>query len=213
MDIEDMLFVKPIIKAVTSLLEKPALKQQYDEAWYFSPEGKRAYESLSTQYDKTHFFLNYLRSATPETYAKDWHNVTFLYRIAFVMSNSMVDSQLEFGGYPNIIDESKNPLVYYVKYKESESLEYLLSLLHYNNSDKSDSPYGPITFCKENEPVSDLYKIERDIILIFDGLNWTDRERISSLYSRALDYMVKNSDDMNFETDLVETEQDLEDTF
>lgn len=198
----------PIIKVVNSLLpEKPALKEGYSEEWYFSPEGKNAYESLSTPCEKTKFFLNYLRSIEKKT--NDSLSVNLLYKIAFVMSSSMVDSQLKFGGYPNILDETKNPFVYYVKHNTlQDRVDYehktfpvvLLQLLHEGASERKNehtTPYGILTFCKENEPLSDMYKIERDIIVVC-GFSWRYSEEIPSAYSYVYKSIVKNSSDTKF---------------
>ena len=144
--------------------------------WYFSPEGKKEYESLSSLAQKTHFFLNYLVSIAKAPDCRE-----YLYRIAFVMANSMVNSELDFGGYPNVLDEDKNPLVRYIK---NETLvsgdEYrgtycgiFLCVLHTGSEEQSDmyiykdKPYTRISYCKENEPLTDMYKIERDIIWAF----------------------------------------------
>ena len=144
--------------------------------WYFSPEGEKAYENLSSLAQKTHFFLNYL-----VTVAKTPDCRGYLYRIAFVMANSMVDSSLNFGGYPNILDENKNPLVRYIKNEVIVSDEkYMeiycgkfLCVLHTGTDEQDDlfiseqKPFTRISYCKENEPLTDMYKIERDIISAF----------------------------------------------
>ena len=115
----------PITKVINSLIpEKSALKEGRPESWYFSSEGKEAYDSLSNACEKTKFFLNYLcivqqqSKSVSEAHRKsdeDLHLYWLLYKIAFVMSSSMVESQLEFGGYPNVLDPQKNPFDYYVK--------------------------------------------------------------------------------------------------
>lgn len=151
-------------------------KECREEKWYFSTEGKKEYESLSSLAQKTHFFLNYLVSIAKTPDCRE-----YLYRIAFVMANSMVNSELDFGGYPNVLDEDKNPLVRYIK---NETLvsddEYrgtycgiFLCVLHTGSEKQSDmyiykdKPYTRISYCKENEPLTDMYKIERDIIWAF----------------------------------------------
>lgn len=202
----------PIFKMVNSLLpEKPALKEGYSEEWYFSPEGKNAYESLSTPCEKTKFFLNHLRSIEQKT--NDSSSVDLLYKIAFVMSNSMVDSQLAFGGYPNILDATKNPFIGYVKsnairyYSNDDKIYCLefLRLLHYgpcSNKDESDLPYGLISFCGDNEIPSDIYKIERDIMSVF-GFSWLSLDRkLPYGYSFTLDYVVRNGNKSEFKNEI-----------
>lgn len=220
-----MSFFGPIIKVVNSMFpQKPALKDCYSESWYFSSEGKSAYESLSSVCEKTLFFMNYLRCIQNKKNNPDV--VEILYKIAFVMSNSMVDSNLEFGGYPNILNQDKNPFVYYVKhnllnheyvpiYCEETLPLVLLKLLHYgpdNKSDNADIPYGIITFCEENEPISDMYKIERDIISVCSV--WLDI-KVPPAYSFALSHITKSSSvkdtDENLDEELDEdTDEDIE---
>lgn len=170
-------------KSIVQLLKEPKkiedrfIKAYPDEDWYFSQEGTDAYKNLSSLGQKIHFFFEYLW-----TVAKSPDCQEYLYRIAFVMANSMVDSSLEFGGYPNILDEDKNPLVHYIK---NEKLVYdknkywgtycgtFLCVLH-NGTDEQvaryvykDRPFERLTYCKDNESFTDMYKIERDIIAAF----------------------------------------------
>lgn len=157
-------------------IEDKFIKAYPDENWYFSSEGKKAYENLSSLGQKTRFFFDYLLliAKTPDCQE-------YLYRIAFVMANSMVDSTLEFGGYPNIIDEGKNPLVRYIK---NEVLVYgdkylenycgkFLCVLHTGTDEQDamyiykDRPFDRLSYCKDNDHLTDMYKIERDIISTF----------------------------------------------
>lgn len=148
-----------------------------DKKWYFSPEGKKEYESLSSLAQKTHFFLNYLGSIVKIPDRRE-----FLYRIAFVMANSMVNSNLDFGGYPNILDKNKNPIVRYIgsisygilpTEKNELVCGTLLCILHTGTDEQKNlyineqKPFTRISYCNENEQLTDMYKIERDIISLF----------------------------------------------
>lgn len=170
--------------------------QEHSESWYFSPEGEAAYAALSSDFDRIKFFLDYLilvAKKEEDKFKLSWH-FTMLYRLAHVMCSSMVNSSLEFGGYPNILDENKNPLVKYVKkniityphakkdiYKNGtycysvceEQIIKLLCALH-NETDKNTKqylskkdPYKCLTFCDKNAPLSDMYKIERELMYMF----------------------------------------------
>lgn len=163
---ENVLEAFKMIVNVPGIFAELKNQKASDPSWYFSSEGIAAYEKLSSLGQKTGFFNDYLTliSRYPE-------NRDVLCSIALVMANSMVDSDLEFGGYPNVLDEEKNPLVNYVKNSYySNELEYncrdICRALH-KGEDISQNPYTTFNYCKENEPLSDIYKIERDIITIF----------------------------------------------
>ena len=140
--------------------EKRVLRKRHTTEWYFSEEGKKAYAKLSKVRDKTHFFLNYLYTIVPTPESGSYFASNYLFRTALVMAASMVDSQFEFGGYPNILDEAKNPLIPPVKkhgpvwdrYQDDERF-----IPHYLLDDS-------LTFCAGDEPTSERYKIERDLI-------------------------------------------------
>lgn len=141
--------------------------------WYFTNEGEDAYNAAKTPAQKTVYFFNYLTSITEH---KDKREV--LYKIAYIMANSMDSSSLEFAGYPNILDPEKNPLVNYVKTTglvASDQVAYGLMLLAALNNEKDarlflyakHKPYNRITYLESDGSASDKYKIERDIIGAF----------------------------------------------
>ena len=209
----------PIVKVFNSLIpQKSSLKEGHPESWYFSPEGKKAYESLSTARDKTKFFLNYLCVAQKQSKSlsagsrdsyEDFNLYNVLYRIAFVMSSSMVDSQLEFGGYPNILDAQKNPFVHYVKHNKfnlnstNDNSLTLLRILHCELNSESKNDNCIITFLEKNDPLTDIYKIERDIIRV---CNVSISKSMPPAYSFALDCMVKNNNQIQLEEELIEAD-------
>ena len=202
-----MSIMDPIFKVVNKCLiqKKPALKGCYDKSWYFSPEGKKAYESLSSYADKTHFFMNYLRTIE----RKDGNDYQLskpyvLYRFAYVMAHSMVDSNLDFGGYPNVLDERKNPLVQYVKHhslekglcKDSRFCFFIMRKF----GEKS------ISFCGENQPITDMYKIERDIIFMFDKDSHQSGSELPKAYMDALEDVMRLDHDLYDEGDIDDEE-------
>lgn len=174
---------------------KLSTQHQHSESWYFSPEGETAYAALSSDFDRMKFFFDYLNlvAKREDEFYPSWHFGT-IYRLAHVMCSSMVNSSLEFGGYPNILDENKNPLIKYVKnnpliypnkkeeiYKKGtycysdceKQMIKLLCALH-NETDENtkhflskNDPYKCLTFCDKNAPLSDMYKIERELLYMF----------------------------------------------
>lgn len=215
----------PIIKVINSLIpKKSALKGQRPASWYFSPEGKAAYDSLANACEKTKFFLNYLCVVQQQSKSvsegrrkgdEDLRLYWLLYKIAFVMSSSMVDSKLEFGGYPNILDAQKNPFVHYVKHSvrlvngfDKDFDGFPFSFLHLLHGDKENNNKPIITFLDENEPLTDLYKIERDIITIFDLPRLSDG-KLPSVYSFLFDSMTKSNNQIPLEEEIDEVEEEF----
>ena len=191
--------------------KNPALKRDYQKSWYFSPEGKQAYENLSSFADKTHFFYNYLRVIEGKSDIDSASS--FLFKIAYIMASSMVDSKLEFAGYPNILDAKKNPFIYYAAraprhdwgYHEDLSLD-TLDVLHSKFEVKGD-----LCFCDENEQAIDLYKIERDIILMFAQGYYSSETDILDVYSRVLDNALGIDQDIYYNDYEDEDDNDYED--
>lgn len=141
--------------------------------WYFSEEGEKAYKNAKMPAQKTMYFFNYLTAV-----AKSKDNRDILYKTAYIMANSMDNSSLDFAGYPNILDSTKNPLVNYIKNSSLGSKDHvangLMMLAALNHEADATrylntkyKPYTRLTYCGENSSVSDKYKIERDIIGAF----------------------------------------------
>lgn len=159
-----------LIKSSASITKE---LKEYSADWYFSKEGEMAYKNAKTPAQKTMYFFDYLTAV-----AKTKDNRDILYRTAYIMANSMDASSLEFGGYPNILDANKNPLVNYIKTSTLVSKErpvhglMMLSALNHDSDAKKylnteHKPYTRITYCESDGSVSDKYKIERDIIGAF----------------------------------------------
>ncbi len=147
--------------------------KEHSGDWYFSKEGKKTYNEAKTPAKKTMFFFDYLTAVAK---SKDKREV--LYRIAYIMANSMDDSSLDFAGYPNILDAEKNPLVKYVKTRQligdnntAFGLLLLAAFQGENDAQKlanaKHKPYNRLTYCAADGKMSDEYKIERNIIGAF----------------------------------------------
>lgn len=140
--------------------------------WFFSPEGEKAYQDARTPAQKTMYFFQYLLTVCKQD------NRDVLYKIAYIMANSMDQSSLAFAGYPDILNANKNPLVWYVKTNDLDLNELpsygvmLLAALHDEEDARKflvekQKPYSNITYCDADGTVSDMYRIERDIIGVF----------------------------------------------
>ena len=172
------LFYSPmkLIEIIKIAKEKDTIDNKLKENtadWYFSKDGENAFNNAKTPAQKTMYFFHYLL-----TVAKVKDNRETLYKIAYIMANSMVNSSLEFAGYPNVLDSTKNRLVERVKNVDFDSKNssevgiYLLAALQSKVSIKSFleeklKQYTYITYCEPDGSLSDMYKIERDIIGAF----------------------------------------------
>lgn len=184
-----MFLISPL--KIVNALKNPAL---IDEAtkkpdkWYFSREGKEEYDKANTLLKKTEYFYNYLLSLSYHRFQNINYEVSYkdtMYKLAYVIAHSVDGSSLPFAKYPDILDSEKNPLVYYAEYEISSGLEdaeksalneiYMVSELLeevYNKlkkgkRDKLLRPYKDLEMPNPDGTVSDLYKLERDIIWIF----------------------------------------------
>lgn len=171
-----------LIRILTNKNEINSNNPRHDISWFMSGKGRVAYNNANTLLKKTEYFFDYL-----QTVAKSKENLSFLYKLAFVMADTMDKSLLEFAGYPNILDASKNPLVAFVaaepipgddKYRNIY-IARLLCALHKEKHPNdyyysSRKPYERLTPRNADGSFSDMYKIERDIIWTFNAGN-TDK--------------------------------------
>jgi len=138
--------------------------------WFFSEAGHQAYKKANTVPDKTIYFYNYLCCISPQK-----KNLDFLERIAFIMANSMDQSNLQFAGYPNILDKDKNPFIGlvedgFVSPENNKDFEtaVLLAVLDGENDIEGyfsslQKTYLKLTYSTDGT-YSDIQKIERTII-------------------------------------------------
>ena len=173
-------FFQSPVKLIDILKNKNSISESEAKpsSWFISEEGKQSFLNANTLPKKTLFFYEYLLSV-----AKYKENKEALYKIAFIMADSMVNSELEFGGFPNILDSAKNPLVAYIKTEMMPKnsgrtnfgdiyASHLICALHkekYPNNYlySGRKPYNRLTKQKPDGSFSDMYIIEREIIWSF----------------------------------------------
>ena len=138
--------------------------------WFFSETGHQAYNRAHTVPDKTVYFYNYLCCISPHK-----KNLDFLERIAFIMANSMDQSNLPFAGYPNILDKDKNPFIGlvedgFVSPKNNKNFETAVLLAALDGENDIEGYFSPLqkaylklTYSTDGT-YSDMQKIERNII-------------------------------------------------
>lgn len=180
--------------------------------WYFSKEAIDRFNSLDTPADKIKFLFNYLFNIVDKR-TKQGYRVHYVgvYKLSLIMVRSMVDSNLKFGGYPNVLDESKNPLIKFIKttpipddFKNFPTFGVkMLKALHQNKKSCIDE------LTTYTEECTQMYKIERDIISMF-SISYTDDSTIRfAPYSYSFPSL-SNTSNADEELDEYEDE-DLED--
>ncbi len=128
MDIKDFI-LKDFIKITKGTLEErpqivqmPTLNYEWadsanhcDREWFFSTQGQKAYYTADNYRKKHFYFFNYLESLMHDSNKiinEKTHAV--IMNIASIIAYAAGSSDLEFGKYPDILSEDKNPLVKFI---------------------------------------------------------------------------------------------------
>ncbi len=108
-----------------------------DAAWFLSSSGKQAFDECKNLEERSVFLYSYLLRITEKNLRRTSQNniKTFLFKMAFLLSNSISTSNTEYSSYPALIDANKNPFIAYIsKVQEADNTEgvycILLSILH-----------------------------------------------------------------------------------
>lgn len=175
-----MNLLKSPIKAIELIKKRNTIAQELKWRgidWYFSKEGEEAYYNAKTPAQKTMYFFNYLKMVSRNRISSE-----LLYKTAYIMTISMDSSSLDFAGYPNILDPSKNPVVELAKSFSNGDYNFSLTdvayglkmLAVFKGEDDSSKftnsnckPYDLLTYCDLDANFSDNYIIERNIIGAF----------------------------------------------
>lgn len=115
-----------------------------DKNWFLSEEGSRTFAALNSVGDHAVFIYSYLKILANENLDKD----NFLFKTSFLLADAVHNSAVEYHGYPDLLDESKNPFVAFVananqKYTDEQIYCIFLSFVHgiANPFSKSDWIY------------------------------------------------------------------------
>lgn len=166
-----------MLKNLNTMSQKAeTILKKKDPKWYLSDEGKAAYEAADTPAKKTRYFFDFLMTKKLNT-VKEEEATDVLFKTALIMNCAMDKTSLEYGSYPDILDEGKNPLLKDVFTMTSKtfgtlnSSPELLSIFHLSSLHGKETSaymgnkgYLNLSFCKDGEECSDLYKLERAII-------------------------------------------------
>lgn len=168
--------------------EKYVIKEDKRNAeWYFSEDGKNAYEKADTLAKKTSFFCDYLNQKTNikeepkgcfgalSSANKDKKPKNDIVKMAFFLATGVAKSNLSYSNYPDILDESKNLMVAFFTKNGVFDTCSLLAILKGEDSreafsEPSNAPYRKISYCRRDD-ISELYRLERLIIGIGEAEN------------------------------------------
>ncbi len=143
---------------------------KHDKEWYFSEEGRIAYEQADSVPKKIEYFYNYL------TQIFDANELT--YKFACLLACGVENSRFSFSQYPEILSKKNNPFIkHYInegflgdEYNANELLTCLHQKADYPNK-KSEATSGYEEWVSLQMPedvgMEDIYRIERLIIWLF----------------------------------------------
>ena len=79
--------------------------QRSGTGWFLSEDGHRAYAAAGTTGEKTRYFFEYLRGLGQKTPDR------VLYKLAYIMADSMDVANGQFAGWPTILQADVNPFI------------------------------------------------------------------------------------------------------
>lgn len=145
---------------------------KHDREWYFSEEGRIAYEQADSILKKIEYFYNYLTSG----YSSGGSETD--YKFAILLACGIANSRFSYSKYPDILSEKSNPFIKsYFKYGfagydggASQMMECLHENSDYaNKKRKASCRYDEWIALQmpQDRSMEDIYRIERLIIWLF----------------------------------------------
>ncbi|MBQ8145532.1 MAG: hypothetical protein IJ039_02000 [Clostridia bacterium] len=167
--------------------EKYVIKEEIRNAeWYLSGNGENAYAHADTIAKKIAFFNGYLTEKTNKketnggclgaifSSGKGKKPDNDIMKMSLFLATGVAGSTLSYSAYPDILDESKNPMLQaFVKNGVFNTCSLLAALKGEGEeafSDASNAPYRRITYCNRGD-TTELYRLERLIIAIGESDN------------------------------------------
>lgn len=86
---------------------------QQEEKWFSGPEGQVQFSQTTEFEEKIAFVYSYLRAIRKNDNTANDQNA--LFKIAFLLADSVLSSNLPYAKLPDFLDETKNPFIAYVK--------------------------------------------------------------------------------------------------
>lgn len=187
-----------------------------DPNWYFSDEGRAAYDAADTPAQKTKYFFDYLMAKKPKNVYEGYAKPVF-FKLAVIMACAIDKSSLE---YPKILDYKENVILKSILDANQEQFKILsdkdssyflalalLSGIHGKAEKSYISNKGYHSLCHDSDEneYSDLYKLERTII----GVCCSDSDILAPYDFYSLSF-TSNEDEDDLDEDLGDINDDLE---
>lgn len=171
---------KMFCKMLRTRAESPNKFKSYPTAWFFSSEGKQAYDCANSLPDRILYFQKYLDSLPIEhkTFSKD------IYKIACIMADAMDYSGLCFAGYPNILMPEYNPLIRFLLDATSKLDN---SYLHITAADLLCALHGGTDYTKYSSYKGESYKNLLPLSESSTAMYLIEREIIWAFYDNPID--------------------------
>lgn len=156
-------------KDVIELLKNgPSVSGSVSSEWFFSEDGKKAYDEAKTLSQKTMFFFDYLSALDRSRGESGDEKIETM--LAYILASAVDGSSLEFAKYPDILNPEKNPLIP----EEGERFYSPFDMLESLHKKYEDKPIKDIDINQVysmcwggSAEISDMYRLER-LILAFD---------------------------------------------
>lgn len=100
-----------------------SIKYGSSKEWFFSAAGRKVFAEAKTTVELNDYIYNYLKVIKKsESCIED----EILYKIAFIFADAIIDSDQEYSGKENILNNTVNPFVAYLEHlNRSLSSEFL----------------------------------------------------------------------------------------
>ncbi len=108
-----MEFIDNIKGLLTHSQEAPYVeKYGKDKAWFLSPAGRKVLDETRTTVELTDYIARYLECTIAN---KNLLVGEDLYRFAFVLADSVINSKQSYAGKENVLNEDLNPFIAYLQ--------------------------------------------------------------------------------------------------
>lgn len=106
-----MQFIDNLKIAFTGIPQKQTPFYGTNTDWFFSAEGKKAFENAKGTIQQTDYFYYYFKALNPGTKLDD----ELLYKMSFIFADSILPSKQDYASKDKILNTECNPFAAYLK--------------------------------------------------------------------------------------------------
>lgn len=78
-----------------------------EKQWFLSDEGGKKFAALISVGERAVFIYSYLKTFVSETFEKN----NILFKTSFLLADAVINSNVPYSAYPDILSESHNPFI------------------------------------------------------------------------------------------------------